>query len=66
MSIDRITFIKHGKQFNPALIPKPSLCTRCIKDGQEKSINLCTMNRVDQAGKKYFQCYAFEPKEDSQ
>jgi len=62
MSTNRITFFKHGKEVNPALLPKPSLCTNCIKDGQEESNSLCIMNRVDQAGKKHFYCYAYEPK----
>ena len=63
MSINRITYFKHGKEVNPALLPKPSLCTNCIKDGQEEKDTLCIMNRVDQAGKKHFYCYAYERKD---
>jgi len=63
MSTNRITYFKHGKEVNPALLPKPSLCTRCIKDEQEESNRFCTMNRVDQTGKKHFYCYAYERKD---
>ncbi len=63
MSTNRITYYKHGKEVNPALLAKPSLCTSCIKNGQEKSNSLCTMNRVDQAGEKHFYCYVYERKD---
>lgn len=53
-----------GTEINPDLIPKPSLCISCRKDGLpgEEEI-LCTLNRMDQVGEEEFGCEAYEPKE---
>ena len=54
-----------GTEVNPDLIPKPSLCISCRKDGLpgEEDI-LCTLNRMDQMGEEEFKCYAYEPKDE--
>lgn len=53
-----------GTEVNPDLIPKPSLCISCKRDGLlgEEEI-LCTLNRMDQQGEEEFQCGAYEPKD---
>ena len=53
-----------GNKINPDLIPKPSLCVSCRKDGMpgEEEI-LCALNRADQQNEEDFECGAFEPKE---
>lgn len=47
-----------GTEVNPDLIPKPSLCISCKRDGLtgEEDI-LCTLNRMDQMGEEEFKCY---------
>ena len=57
-------FDDDGTQFNPDLIPKPSLCTSCRKDGDPKEEILCALNRLahqDEEGE--FVCDAYEPKD---
>ncbi len=56
-------FNDDGTEVNPDLIPKPSLCISCKKDGLggEEDI-LCTLNRMDQLGNDEFVCGAYEPK----
>jgi hypothetical protein len=53
-----------GTQFNPDLIPKPSLCTSCRKDGDPKEEILCALNRLDQQDEEgEFVCDAYEQKD---
>ncbi len=52
-----------GSEFNPDLIPKPSLCISCKKDGLlEKEEILCNLTRADQQGEDEFECEAYEKK----
>ena len=57
-------FNDDGTEFNPDLIPKPSLCISCKKDGLpgEEEI-LCDLTRADQQGEDEFICEAYEPKD---
>ena len=51
-----------GTEFNPDLIPKPSLCISCKKDGlSEKEEILCHLTRADQQREGEFECEAYEP-----
>ncbi len=52
-----------GTEQNPDLIPKPSLCVSCARDGLpgEEEI-LCNLNRLDQRDDDDFKCYSYEPK----
>ena len=52
-----------GTEVNPDLIPKPSLCISCRKDGLPNEEILCNLNRMDQQGNEEFKCEAYEPKE---
>ena len=54
----------NGNKINPDLIPKPSLCISCRKDGMsgEEEI-LCALNRADQQNEEEFECGAYEAKE---
>ena len=54
-------FDDDGTEINPDLIPKPSLCISCKKDGLsgEEEI-LCNLTRADQQGEDEFQCEAYE------
>ena len=54
-------FNDDGTEINPDLIPKPSLCITCKKDGQsgEEEI-LCNLTRADQQGEEEFICEAYE------
>ena len=56
-------FDDDGNRINPDLIPKPSLCVSCKKDGLpgEEEI-LCALTRADQQGEQEFQGYAYESK----
>ncbi|MCP4374264.1 MAG: hypothetical protein GY797_40100 [Deltaproteobacteria bacterium] len=47
-----------GTKIDPNLIEKPSLCTTCKKDDEEKEEMICTMNRIDQQGECEFVCEA--------
>lgn len=40
----------NGSETNPDLIPKPSLCIICKKDGEPVEENLCNLTRADQQG----------------
>lgn len=51
-----------GNRLNPDLVPKPGLCLLCKHDNEPSEEVLCTLNRLDQAGKQDFECGAFEPK----
>ena len=53
-----------GTEINPDLIPKPSLCISCKKDGLPDEEILCNLNRMDQQGKDEFICGAYESKEE--
>ena len=56
-------FSDDGTPINPALVPKPSLCVTCKRDGlNEEEDILCTLNRADQQGEDEFICDAYEPK----
>jgi hypothetical protein len=50
------------ENINPNLISKPDLCITCRRDDDENEEILCNLNRLDQAGKKEFTCYAYESK----
>ncbi|MBN1618893.1 hypothetical protein JW887_06170 [Candidatus Dojkabacteria bacterium] len=56
-------FFDDGTEVNPDLIPKPSLCISCKRDGLpgEEDI-LCSLNRMDQMGEEEFKCYTYEAK----
>ena len=41
-------FDDDGNRINPELIPKPSLCVLCGKDGDPEEEMKCLLNRVDQ------------------
>lgn len=58
-------FFDDGTEINPDLIPKPSLCISCRKDGLsgEEEI-LCILNRMDQMGEEEFECGAYEKKQE--
>jgi len=49
-------------EFNPNLVPKPSLCVNCAKDEIESEHILCNLTRADQQDEKEFQCFAYQPK----
>ena len=49
-----------GAEVNPDLIPKPSLCISCKKDGLRDEEILCNLNRMDQQGEDEFICGAYE------
>ena len=54
-----------GTEVNSDLIPKPSLCISCKKDGLPGNEEiLCNLNRMDQLGEDEFICGAYEPRED--
>ena len=53
-----------GTEVNSDLLPKPSLCVSCKKDGlSEKEEILCNLNRMDQQGEDEFICGAYEPRD---
>ena len=56
-------FHDDGTEVNPDLIPKPSLCISCKKDGLRDEEILCNLNRMDQQGEEEFQCGAYETKD---
>ncbi len=49
-----------GIEFNPDLVPKPSLCVSCAKD--ESEYIFCNLTRADQQDDEEFQCFAYRPK----
>ena len=53
-----------GTEFNPDLIPKPSICTTCKKDNDPTEEILCNLTRADQQGEEEFQCDAYDPEDD--
>ena len=57
-------FNDDGTEFNPDLIPKPSLCLACPNDDTDDEIErmLCNLTRADQQGEEDFICYAYVPK----
>jgi len=52
----------NGTEFNPNLLPKPSLCTTCKKDNDPKEEILCNLIRAGQQDEEEFQCDAYKPK----
>lgn len=57
-------FFDDGTEVNPDLLPKPSLCISCKRDGLPGEEDmLCTLNRMDQMGDEEFQCGVYEAKE---
>ncbi len=56
-------FDDDGNEINPDLVPKPSLCTSCIKDEDPSEEVLCILTRFDQQDEEEFECYAYIPKE---
>jgi len=59
-------FHDDGSEVNPDLVPKPSLCISCRKDGLREEEILCNLNRMDQQGEEEFQCGAYKPKDDEE
>ena len=59
-------FDDDGTEINPDLIPKPSLCISCKKDGQRDKEVICSLNRMGQQGEDEFHCEAYEPKSDEE
>ena len=57
-------FNDDGTEVNPDLIPKPSLCISCKKDGLPNEETLCSLTRVTQQGDDEFICEAYEPKKE--
>lgn len=55
-------FDDDGNEINPDLIPKPSLCVSCKKDGDPSEELLCQLTRADQQDEDEFECFAFEEK----
>jgi len=53
-------FHDDGTEFNPNLIPKPSLCATCKKDTMAQQEMLCNLTRTDQRGEERFICFAYE------
>ncbi len=53
-----------GSKIDPNLMGKPSLCTTCKKDDEEKEEMFCTLNRIDQQGDDEFICEAYVSKFD--
>jgi hypothetical protein len=51
-----------GREVNPDLLAKPSLCTSCAKDDDPAEEPLCVLNRFDQRDEEQFQCAAYVPK----
>jgi hypothetical protein len=51
-----------GTEFNPNLVPKPSLCVNCAKDELESEHILCNLTRADQQDEQEFRCFAYRPK----
>ena len=61
-------FNDDGTEFNPDLIPKPSLCLACPNDDTDDEIErmLCNLTRADQQGEEEFICYAYVPKSSTE
>ena len=53
----------NGREINPDLIAKPSLCISCAKDDDPMEEPLCALNRLDQKDEEEFLCDAYTPKE---
>lgn len=52
-------FKDNGTEFNPNLIPKPSLCATCKKDDSPEYEVACNLTRADQ-NEDIFICFAYE------
>ena len=52
-------FHDDGTEFNPNLIPKPSLCATCKKNDNSKHEIACNLTRADQ-DEDIFMCFAYE------
>ena len=51
-----------GTEVNPDLLPKPSLCISCKKDGLPDEETLCSLTCMTQQGDDEFVCEAYESK----
>lgn len=49
-----------GSEYNPDLVPLPSLCMSCKKKDDPKEEMLCNLTRMDQLGEPKFICFAYE------
>ena len=49
----------YGTKFDPNLMEKPSLCTTCRKDDDQKEERFCRINRISQLDKDEFICEAY-------
>lgn len=58
-------FNDDGTEFNPDLMPTPSLCTTCRKAGDPRQEMVCNLNRADQQGEEVFICFAYQPNSPS-
>ena len=52
-------FHDDGTEFNPNLIPTPSLCATCKKNDDPKHETPCNLIRADQ-DEDIFMCFAYE------
>lgn len=52
-------FDDDGREVNPDLIPKPSLCASYAKDDDPAAEPLCALNRLDQKDEDDFKCGAY-------
>ena len=52
----------YGTKFDPNLMEKPSLCTTCRKDDDQKEERFCRINRISQLDKDEFICEAYVSK----
>ena len=58
-------FDDDGTEINQDLIPNPSLCVSCKKDGMPGGEDvLCDQTRSDQQGDTDFHCDAYELKDE--
>ena len=55
-------FNDDGTEINPDLVPKPSLCVSCKKDGDPSEEVLRILTRADQQDEAEFQCFAYVSK----
>ena len=52
-------FKDDGTEFNPDLMPKPSLCATCKNDERPEQEIACNLNRSDQ-DEDIFLCFSYE------
>ena len=53
-------YLDDGTKVDPNLVPKPSLCSTCIKDDDATEEIFCTMTRIDQMDEPEFICHAYQ------